>query len=69
MDYNCDLVAQNKSVAPVVHDNKIDTPDGKIADVCGETTAQRHLNCKDPGITVGSWPLTDDFAAPAPCRA
>ena len=61
MYYNCELVAQNKSAAPVVHDNRLYTPDGKIADVCGETTEQRRINGKDPGTTVEVWPSTDDL--------
>jgi hypothetical protein len=44
-----------------VHDNRLYTPDGKIADVCGETTEQRHISGKDPGTTVMVWPSTDDL--------
>ncbi len=57
--YDCKCT--NSSVCPVLHDNSIFTPDGKMGTICGETLPQRQAKGVDLGTTVKPWPSDDDI--------
>jgi hypothetical protein len=61
MNYDCELTRKGISAQPVAYGNQLYTPDGKIADVCGESTEVRRANGKDVDTFVHTWPPVGDM--------
>ena len=52
--YDCNC--KKTGTCPEFHDNQIFTPDGNMADVCGETLQQRQSDGVDIGSSVSKHP-------------
>jgi hypothetical protein len=61
MNNDCELTRKGISAQPFVFGNQLYTSDGKIADVCGESTEARRENGKDVGTFVHTWPPAKDM--------
>ena len=51
------------ATCPVLHDNHIYSPDGKMDNVCGKTLAQRQADGIDVGTFVKTWPSSATLIA------